>query len=148
MQAAYDGYYTVSLDEVLPVCDLSATGTGAPMVTAEQHFPLLKDAAFLLNIGHRADEIDTDALRASPHEEVLPFIEAFDLGGSTIYLLADGSMFNLTAGWGVSLNAFDITLAVMTAGIKYLVIEGACPPRRAPAHQHSLGTVFIVSLYP
>lgn len=46
----------------------------------------------------------------------------------SIYLLAGGSMFNLIAGWGDSLNAFDITLAVMTAGINYMVTEGSQHP--------------------
>lgn len=125
LQAAYDSYHTASLEEALPVCDVIATGTGAPKVISARHLSLLKDGAFLLNIGHRADEIDVSALLAYPHEEVLPYVEAVHFGERTVYLLAGGSMFNLTAGWGDSLNAFDITLAVMTAGIQYLVTAGS-----------------------
>jgi adenosylhomocysteinase len=128
LQAAYDGYHTASLEEALPVCDVIATGTGAHNVIADQHYSLLKNGTFLLNIGHRADEIDVSALLAYPHEEVLPYVEAVHLGERTVYLLAGGSMFNLTAGWGDSLNAFDITLAVMTAGIHYLVTAGSRQP--------------------
>ena len=34
-------------------------------------------------------------------------------------------MFNLTAGYGDSINAFDVTLAVMAAGIGFIVNKGA-----------------------
>ena len=125
LQAAYDGYHTASLEDALLVCDVIATGTGASRVIAEHHLAFLKDGAFLLNIGHYADEIEVSALRAYPHEDVLPDVEAVHFDDRTVYLLAGGSMFNLTAGWGDSLNAFDITLAVMTAGIRYMVTAGS-----------------------
>jgi len=38
-----------------------------------------------------------------------------------IYLFADGSMANLTAGYGDSINAFDLTLAIMIAAIGHAV---------------------------
>ncbi len=38
--------------------------------------------------------------------------------------MADGSMLNLTAGFGDSLNAFDVTLAVMASGIRHIVTDG------------------------
>jgi adenosylhomocysteinase len=55
----------------------------------------------------------------------MPYVNAYTLSDKTLYLLADGSMFNLTAGYGDSLNAFDVTLAVMAAGIGHIVGEGA-----------------------
>ena len=54
----------------------------------------------------------------------MPYVNAYAVNGKTIYLLADGSMFNLTAGYGDSLNAFDVTLAVMASGIGHIVAEG------------------------
>ncbi len=44
-------------------------------------------------------------------------MKAIDLDGRTVYLFAGGSMANLVAGHGDSLNAFDVTLALMIAGI-------------------------------
>lgn len=46
-----------------------------------------------------------------------------------VYLLAGGSMLNLTAGRGDSINAFDVTLAVLTGGVGYIAGAGA---ERAP----------------
>ena len=71
--------------------------------------------------GHRADELDLAALDAWPRRTVLPFIEAIQIGQRTLYLFAGGSMANLTAGRGDSLNAFDLTLTALTAGIGHMV---------------------------
>ena len=79
-------------------------------------------------MGHRADEIDVEALLAHPHQEALPFVEAVQVGGRLVYLFAGGSMANLTAGEGDSLNAFDLTLAVLAAGIGYIAGPGAERP--------------------
>jgi adenosylhomocysteinase len=87
-------------------------------------FPCLRQGVFLINIGHRSDEIDVESLYAYPHEEVLPFIKEINLEGRRVYLFAGGSMANLTAGYGDSLNAFDITLALMAAGIKFITGDG------------------------
>ncbi|MGH9841460.1 MAG: adenosylhomocysteinase, partial [Blastocatellia bacterium] len=112
------------LVEAIAEADVIVTATGAGRIIRAEHLPLLRDGAFLLNVGHRADEIDVDALRTNPHEEVLPFIEAFRLGDRRIHLFAGGSMANLTAGKGDSLNSFDLTVALLAAGAGHLVKNG------------------------
>jgi len=126
LEAAYAGWSVRTLDEAIAEADVVVTATGAANVVAEPHFKRLKHGAFLLNVGHRPDEIDVAALRARPHREVLPFIEEVQIGErAVVYLFAGGSMANLTAGQGDSLNSFDVLLAVMAAGIGYLAGEGA-----------------------
>jgi len=87
-------------------------------VLTAQHFPSLKTGSFLLNVGHAADEIDVAARRR--RKEVLPFIEEVTLDGRTVFLFAGGSMANLTAGQGDSLNSLDITLGTMVAGLRFI----------------------------
>ena len=128
LEAAYAGWDVRPLDEAIAEADVVVTATGASSVIAERHLGLLRDGAFLLNVGHRADEIDVAALYARPHREVLPFVEEVRLGARTLYLFAGGSMANLTAGQGDSLNAFDVTLAVMAGAVGYLVGEGSREP--------------------
>lgn len=128
LMAKYDGWTVRPLAEALPQADVIATATGAHHVVAADDFVHLRDGVFLLNVGHEANEIDIPALRAYPHETVLPFVEAFRINGRTLYLLAGGSMLNLTAGSGDSLNAFDVTLAVLAAGIGYIVSDGEQMP--------------------
>lgn len=124
MAARFDGWAVRPLAEAILEADVIVTATGAANVISAAHLPLLRDGVFLLNVGHLPHEIDVAALAAFPHEEVLPFIEAYDVNGRTVYLLAGGSMFNLTAGDGDSLNGFDITLAVMAAGFGHIVGAG------------------------
>ena len=65
---------------------------------------------------------------------VLPFVEEARVAGKTLYLLAGGAMANLTAGPGDTLNSFDITMAVMLSGLRYVLSEEAAahPPGLHP----------------
>ena len=90
-----------------------------------QHLQQAQDGVFILNVGYVAEEIDVGFLKGLSHHEPMPYVNAYQLNEKTVYLLANGSMFNLTAGYGDSLNAFDVTLAVMAAGIGHIVGVGA-----------------------
>jgi adenosylhomocysteinase len=127
IEAAFAGWPVASVTDALPKSDVIVTATGAHAVIGANEFALLPDGAFLLNVGHRADEIDLAALAAFPREAILPYLDAVRIGQRTIYLFAGGSMANLTAGKGDSLNSFDVTLATLSAGIGYLVSEGHRP---------------------
>ncbi|HEX4945526.1 MAG TPA: adenosylhomocysteinase [Blastocatellia bacterium] len=128
LEAAYASWNVQELEQAISTADVIVTATGVNNVLGTAQFALLRDGAFILNVGHRSEEIDVIALRAHPHEQVLPFIEAFHLPQRTLYLFAGGSMANLTAGQGDSLNSFDLTLAVLTAGIGHLVTAAAPAP--------------------
>jgi len=125
LQARYDGWAVVDLATAVGQADVIATATGAKNVLSARHLQQVRDGAFILNVGHVAEEIDVGFLQALPHSEPMPFVNAYQLGDKQLYLLANGSMFNLTAGYGDSLNAFDVTLAVMAAGIGHIVGAGA-----------------------
>lgn len=124
LQAAYDGWQVVSLPDALIRADVIVTCTGATRVLTGEHIPRLRDGVFLLNVGHEAAEIEVSEFYEYPHREVMPFIEEIKLEGRTIYLIAGGAMANLTAGEGDSLNAFDLTMAILTAGIGFIAREG------------------------
>lgn len=125
LQAKYDGWPVVPLADAIKTADIIATATGASGVVHAGHLDAMKNNAFLLNVGHVAKEIDVAHLKANAtHTEPMPYVNAYTRNGKTVFLLADGSMFNLTAGYGDSLNAFDVTLAVMAAGIGHIVGEG------------------------
>lgn len=128
LQAAYDGWQVASLEDALGHADVVVTCTGATGVLTSEHLPLLKDGVFLLNVGHEGEEIEVAALYTYPHRIVMPFIEEIDLDDRSVYLIAGGAMANLTAGAGDSLNAFDLTMAILTAGIGFIASEGASYP--------------------
>ncbi|MDN0087208.1 adenosylhomocysteinase [Yersinia nurmii] len=124
LQARYDGWPVVELAEAVKEADVIATATGAKNVLSGVRLADAKDGVFILNVGHVAEEIDTAFLKRYPCTEPMQYVFAYAIGEKTLYLLADGSMFNLTAGYGDSLNAFDVTLAVMAAGIGHIVGAG------------------------
>lgn len=128
LQAAFDGWPVLSLAEALPQADVVVTVTGAKWVIPAESFQYLKDGTFLVNAGHRADEIDLAALNTYRHWTAVPHVEEYDLDGKTVFLFAGGAMANLTAGEGDSLNAFDLTLALMVAGIGHIVGMGMEQP--------------------
>jgi adenosylhomocysteinase len=119
LEARYDGFVTGPLDELISGADVVVTATGRRHVVSALHVRLLADGCFLLNVGHTGDEIEVEAL-GSRHE-VIPFVEEARVGAGTVYLFAGGSMANLTAGQGDTLNSFDITMATMLAGLRYVL---------------------------
>jgi adenosylhomocysteinase len=124
LEAEFAGWHTRRLRDALPEADVVITATGARNVIGEAEIALLKHGAFLLNVGHLWHEIDVETLRAYPHEELLPQVEVFHVEDRELYLFAGSSMANLTAGRGDSLNAFDVTLAVLTGGVGYMWSRG------------------------
>lgn len=128
LRAAYAGWEVAELPEAAARADVVATATGADGVVGAALIDRLPDGAFLLNVGHRPGEIDVVYLRSHDHREIIPFVEEISLGDRRVYLLAGGSMFNLVAGAGDSLNAFDVTLAVLTEALGFLVHEGSSYP--------------------
>ena len=124
LQAEYDGWQVMPLAQAVEIADVIATATGAKNVLSAKLLEQAKSGVFILNVGHVAEEIDVSFLKNFPMKEPMPYVNAYQIHDKTIYLLADGSMFNLTAGYGDSLNAFDVTLAVMASGIGHIVGEG------------------------
>ncbi len=125
LQARYDGWPTGSVDRLAPVADVIVTATGARHVLPFEVIAGLKNGCILLNAGHRIDEMELGPLLELPAEESLPSITTYRLGnGREVHLFVGGAMANLTAGEGDSLNAFDVTLAVMAEGVGHIVGEG------------------------
>ena len=123
LEATYAGWPTAELAELAPAADVMVTATGAAGVIDSAAIARLKPGCFLLSVGHAGDEIEVSALRE--RRQVLPFVEACRVGDHEVFLLAGGSMANLTAGHGDSLNAFDVTSATMVAGVGFLAGDGA-----------------------
>ncbi len=133
LSASYAGYAAGSLEDLAAGADVIVTATGKPGVLAARHLGRLKDGCFLLNVGHTPDEIEVAAL--GERREVLPHLEEARPCGRSVFLFAGGSMANLTAGNGDTLNAFDITMATLASGLRFLVSPEAS---RFPPGLHSL----------
>lgn len=128
LEARFAGEEVVELAATLPHADVVITATGAEGVIGGPQLSLLKHESFLINVGHRDREIDVAALRAHPHQAVRRDVERFAIGDRAVNLFAGGSMANLSAGQGDSLNAFDVTAATLAAAIAFIVSEGSNHP--------------------
>ncbi len=126
--ARHAGCWVMSLEDALPQADIVVTATGRERVLRAEHFPLLRDGAFVLNAGHSTDEIDLAALRRAPARVMGQHIEEIALEGRRVFLLAGGAMFNLTAGPGDPYDSFDLTSALMLRGIGYMLDHHADHP--------------------
>ena len=126
------GWRMGDLDELLPLADVVVTATGRPHVLTAERLAALRAGCILINAGHADDEIDLAALGA--RSEMIPYVERCAVNNKELYLFAGGAPANITAGFGDTLDSFDVTLAILVSGIGHITGAG----RTAPAGVHLL----------
>jgi adenosylhomocysteinase len=101
LQAAMEGYQVATMDDAAPVGDVFVTATGNIDVITIDHMRQMKDRAIVCNIGHFDSEIQIDALRNYPWEEVKPQVdEVVFPDGKRLIVLAKGRLVNLGCATG------------------------------------------------
>jgi adenosylhomocysteinase len=101
LQAAMEGYQVVTMEEAAPISDIFVTATGDVDVITIDHMRQMKDRAIVCNIGHFDSEIQIDALRNYPWEEVKPQVdEVVFPDGKRLIVLAKGRLVNLGCATG------------------------------------------------
>jgi adenosylhomocysteinase len=122
IEALMDGYDVMSMDEAAGRGDIFVTVTGCSDVVSSRHFTLMKDGAILTNAGHFNVEIDTKSLAAMAERcyEARENIMAYEVGGKTLYLIAEGRLVNLASGDGHPAEIMDLSFAIQALSLKYL----------------------------
>jgi adenosylhomocysteinase len=101
LQAAMEGYQVTTMDEAAPHGDIFVTATGNIDVITIDHMRRMRDRAIVCNIGHFDSEIQIDALRNYPWEEVKPQVdEVVFPDGKRLIVLAKGRLVNLGCATG------------------------------------------------
>ena len=101
LQAAMEGYQVTTMDDVASQGDIFVTATGDIDVITIDHMRQMKDRAIVCNIGHFDSEIQIDALRNYPWEEVKPQVdEVVFPDGRRLIVLAKGRLVNLGCATG------------------------------------------------
>ena len=126
LEASYEGWRVASVEESLPCADVVVTATGRRGSLGRAQLELVPDGCFLVNAGHSEDEIDLSAL--GPRAPVAPHVEECAVAGRSLLLFAGGAPANITAGFGDTLNSFDVTLAVMVRGLGHVITDGPASP--------------------
>ena len=101
LQAAMEGYQVTTMEDAAAVGDIFVTATGDIDVITIDHMRQMKDRAIVCNIGHFDSEIQIDALRNYPWEEVKPQVdEVVFPDGRRLIVLAKGRLVNLGCATG------------------------------------------------
>ena len=101
LQAAMEGYRVVRLEDVIQETDIFVTATGCINVIRLEHLLRMKNQAIVCNIGHFDQEIDIDALRQYPWENIKPQVDHVILpNGHRLIVLAEGRLVNLGCATG------------------------------------------------
>jgi adenosylhomocysteinase len=101
LQAAMEGYQVTTMEKAAPLGDIFVTATGDIDVITIEHMRQMKDRTIVCNIGHFDSEIQIEALRNYPWEEVKPQVdEVVFPDGKRLIVLAKGRLVNLGCATG------------------------------------------------
>ena len=96
LQAAMEGYEVLTMDRAAPRGDIFVTATGNIDVITIDHMRTMKNRAIVCNIGHFDSEIQIEALRNYPWENVKPQVdEVVFPDGKRLLVLSEGRLVNL-----------------------------------------------------
>jgi adenosylhomocysteinase len=128
VEAVMDGFRVMPMAEAVTIGDLFITVTGCKDIVTPEHIAAIKEGAVLCNAGHFNVEVAVAKLKkqATRITDVRNNIEAltFDLPGGgekTVYLLAEGKLVNLAAGDGHPAEIIDISFALQSLSMEYIV---------------------------
>jgi adenosylhomocysteinase len=102
LQAAYDGFRVMEMEDAAEIGDIFCTVTGNKHVIRLEHMKKMKDGAILSNSGHFDIELDLASLgkAANSKRQVRNFMEEYILDGKKIFVLGEGRLVNLAAAEG------------------------------------------------
>ena len=115
IEAVFDGFRVMPMDEAAKIGDIFLTLTGDKDVIRKPHFEKMKNGAMLANSGHFDVEINIPELESLSvsRRTVRDNIEEFQMkDGRKIYLLAEGRLVNLAAGDGHPAEIMDLSFGV------------------------------------
>ena len=115
IEAVFDGFRVMPMDEAAKIGDIFLTLTGDKDIIRERHFADMKDGAIMANSGHFDVEINIPELAklSVSRRTVRNNIEEFkQRDGRKLYLLAEGRLVNLAAGDGHPAEIMDLSFAV------------------------------------
>ena len=115
IEAVFDGFRVMPMDEAAKIGDIFLTLTGNQDVIRARHFADMKDGVIMANSGHFDVEINIPELESQSvsRQTVRTNIEEFkQKDGRKLYLLAEGRLVNLAAGDGHPAEIMDLSFAV------------------------------------
>ena len=122
LEAVMDGHKVLPLAAAATAGDIFITVTGCRDALTAKHFRRMKDGVILCNAGHFDLEINKGDLAdlAQSVNTVRRGVEAYEIKGKRIYLLAEGRLVNLAAADGHPAEIMDMSFALQLEALRYL----------------------------
>ncbi len=114
LEAFYDGFELMPINEAIKFADLVITVTGNKNVVDKDAILNAKDGVILANSGHFDVEINKNALYelSENYEEIRENVIQFNLkNGKRVFLLADGRLVNLASAEGHPAEVMDMSFS-------------------------------------
>lgn len=127
IEAVFDGFRVMPMDEAAKIGDIFLTLTGDKDVIRKRHFQVMKHGAMMANSGHFDCEINIPELEqcSVSRRTVRNNIEEFrQPDGRKLYLLAEGRLVNLAAGDGHPAEIMDLSFGVQFFSALHLLQHG------------------------
>lgn len=115
IEAAFDGFRVMPMQEAAAIGDIFLTVTGCNDIIRKEHFAVMKDGAMMANAGHfdvEINKVDLNAVSSSTRTVRKNIEEFVQADGRKLYLLAEGRLVNLAAGDGHPAEIMDLSFAV------------------------------------
>lgn len=123
IEAVFDGFTVLPMQQAAACGDMFVTLTGCKDVIRREHMEIMKPGAIMANAGHFDVEINKDDLTALAVScrTVRKNIEEFVMkDGRKLYLLAEGRLVNLAAGDGHPTEIMDLSFAMQTLAVLHI----------------------------
>ena len=127
IEAVFDGFRVMPMDEAAKIGDIFLTLTGDKDIIRKRHFESMKNGAVLANSGHFDVEINIPELESVSvsRRPVRKNIEEFlQPDGRKLYLLGEGRLVNLACGDGHPAEIMDLSFGVQFFSALQLLHHG------------------------
>ncbi len=123
LQASYDGFRVMKMEDACKLGDIFCTLTGNKHVIRKEHIKKMKDGAILANSGHFDIEIDIKGLKeiSSSQRRVRPFLDEYVVEGKKIFLCGEGRLVNLAAAEGHPSEVMSTSFCGQSLAVEYCV---------------------------
>lgn len=125
IEAVFDGFRVMPMQEAAKEGDIFVTVTGCKDVITKDHMAVMKNGAILSNAGHFDVEVNKnhlEELSVKPMFESRKNIQSYTMAdGRLIHLLAEGRLVNLAAGDGHPTEVMDLSFAMQTLAMLYVL---------------------------
>ncbi|MDF2571354.1 MAG: ahcY [Sporomusa sp.] len=123
IEAVFDGFTVLPMQDAASRGDIFVTLTGCKDVIRREHMEIMKPGAIMSNAGHFDVEINKEDLSAlaKSRKTVRKNIEEFVMEDDRkLYLLAEGRLVNLAAGDGHPTEIMDLSFAMQTLAVLHI----------------------------